>query len=307
MKTIMKRTFTYSITAEDAGADVGSYLRKLGYSRHVLVHLKKTQNGILVNGQWAYVRTLLKEGDFLSVYLAPEDSSPNILPVSMPLTIVYEDEDILIIHKEADTPIHPSLNNYDNTLANGIAYYYQQQGETFVYRCINRLDRDTTGLLIIAKHMLSAAVLSQMMLDRQIHRTYRAVVIGIPPEEGTIDAPIARKEGSAMERQIDFHRGERAVTHFRRIAAVGSDTGDSYSLVELQLDTGRTHQIRVHMKYLGYPLIGDYLYNPDYRKIKRQALHSYRLEFEHPVTRQMLSFTDDIPEDMKRILTAPPY
>jgi 23S rRNA pseudouridine1911/1915/1917 synthase len=297
----MKRTFTYTITSQEAGTEVGNYLRSLGYSRHILVYLKKTENGILVNGEWAYVRTVLREGDILSVYLAPEESSPNIVPVSMPLSIVYEDEDILVINKPADTPIHPSQNNYDNTLANGIAFYYQQKGDTFVYRCINRLDRDTTGLLIIAKHMLSAAILSQMMLDRQIHRTYRAVAAGIAPKEGTIDAPIGRAEGSAIERTVDFLSGERAVTHYRRVYTETSADGESYSLMELCLDTGRTHQIRVHMKYLGYPLLGDYLYHPDYRVIKRQALHSYRLEFTHPITRQPLSFTEDIPDDMKAI------
>ena len=197
-----------------------------------------------------------------------------------------------MINKPADMPVHPSAGNYENTLANGIAWYFAEKGEDFVYRCINRLDRDTTGALILAKNPLSAAILSVQMKKRQILRTYLALVDGLLPDAGTINAPIARMEGSVITREVNFETGESAITHYERLAA-----GKEYSLAELHLETGRTHQIRVHMKYIGHPLPGDYLYNPDYRRINRQPLHSYQLEFTHPITGKVMLFTAPLPID----------
>ena len=286
----MNRVLIYEIAAEHTGMKIGDFLRKTGYSRHVIIHLKKTENGILLNGEWAYVGQSLKEGDHLEIHIIEEESSEQIVPSELPLDIVYEDEDLLIINKPADMPIHPSINNYDNTLANAFMWYYQQKGETFVYRCINRLDRDTTGLLIVAKNMLSGGILSDMSKKREIHREYLAIAEGEVPQEGVIDAPIARKEESVIERCVDFERGDRAVTHYWRL-----DYRNGYSLVRLKLETGRTHQIRVHMKYLGHPLTGDYLYNPDYRILDHQALHSWKLAFWHPVTGAQMQFKADPP------------
>lgn len=286
----MNRVLIYEIAAEHTGMKIGDFLRKTGYSRHVIIHLKKTENGILLNGEWAYVGQSLKEGDHLEIHIIEEESSEQIVPSELPLDIVYEDEDLLIINKPADMPIHPSINNYDNTLANALMWYYQQKGETFVYRCINRLDRDTTGLLIVAKNMLSGGILSDMSKKREIHREYLAIAEGEVPQEGVIDAPIARKEESVIERCVDFERGDRAVTHYWRL-----DYRNGYSLVRLKLETGRTHQIRVHMKYLGHPLTGDYLYNPDYRLLNHQALHSWKLAFRHPVTGAQMQFKADPP------------
>ena len=286
----MNRVLTYEITAEQAGTKIGDFLRTAGYSRHVIIHLKKTENGILLNGEWAYVGQFLKEGDHLEIRIIEFESSEQIVPTELPLDIVYEDEDLLIINKPADMPIHPSINNYDNTLANALMWYYQQKGETFVYRCINRLDRDTTGLLIVAKNMLSGGILSDMSKKREIHREYLAIAEGEVPQEGVIDAPIARKEESVIERCVDFEKGDRAVTHYWRL-----DYRNGYSLVRLKLETGRTHQIRVHMKYLGHPLTGDYLYNPDYRILDHQALHSWKLAFRHPITGAQMQFKADPP------------
>lgn len=286
----MNRVLIYEIAAEHTGMKIGDFLRKTGYSRHVIIHLKKTENGILLNGEWAYVGQSLKEGDHLEIHIIEEESSEQIVSSELPLDIVYEDEDLLIINKPADMPIHPSINNYDNTLANALMWYYQQKGETFVYRCINRLDRDTTGLLIVAKNMLSGGILSDMSKKREIHREYLAIAEGEVPQEGVIDAPIARKEESVIERCVDFERGDRAVTHYWRL-----DYRNGYSLVRLKLETGRTHQIRVHMKYLGHPLTGDYLYNPDYRILNHQALHSWKLAFRHPVTGAQMQFKADPP------------
>ncbi|MBC8571832.1 RluA family pseudouridine synthase [Jingyaoa shaoxingensis] len=286
----MNRVLTYEITAEQAGTKIGDFLRRAGYSRHVIIHLKKTENGILLNGEWAYVGQFLKEGDHLEIRIIESESSEQIVPAELPLDIVYEDEDLLIINKPADMPIHPSINNYNNTLANALMWYYQQKGETFVYRCINRLDRDTTGLLIVAKNMLSGGSLSDMSKKREIQREYLAIAEGEVPQEGVIDAPIARKEESVIERCVDFEKGDRAVTHYWRL-----DYRNGYSLVRLKLETGRTHQIRVHMKYIGYPLTGDYLYNPDYRILDHQALHSWKLAFRHPVTGAQMQFKADPP------------
>ena len=293
----MNRIFEYTITDENLPCTVGDFLKQKGFSRQIIIQLKKTSQGILVNNQWAYVRTPLRTNDILTLRLLEEAPSENIVPVSLPLDIIYEDEDILLINKPADMPVHPSINNYDNTLANGIAHYYKMQGETFVFRCINRLDRDTTGLLIIAKNALSASILSNQMKKREIHRTYLAVVSGNPKKDtDTITAPIARKENSAIERCVDFINGERAVTNYQVVASK-----EDYSLLKLSLETGRTHQIRVHAKYMGNPLLGDYLYNPDFSRIQRVALHSYSLSFIHPLTEKTMDFSIPLPEDMANL------
>ena len=305
----MQRTLTYEVTEEYDGMEILAFLRQKGFSRNILSSMKKSgqtishnneqnhDHSILQNGERGYGHSILKKGDTLTVHIPETESDEKIIPVKMELDILYEDEDILVINKEANVPVHPSIGNYENTLANGVAYYFAQKGQDFVYRCINRLDRDTTGSLILAKNPYSAAVLSTQMKRREIRRTYLAIVEGIPPKSGTIDAPVGRVDGSAITRQVDYEHGERAVTHFTRLAVVEKELSQSYSLIELHLETGRTHQIRVHMKHLGYPLPGDYLYHPDYRIIGRQPLHSYQLEFVHPVTEKPMLFTAPVPLD----------
>ena len=292
----MERIFEYQITAAEEGRKIGDFLREKGYSRQLLRQLKETEDGLLRNGQPTFMTIALKNGDQIRVRLLEKaEGSEAIMPAPLPFEIVYEDEDLLVINKPADMPIHPSFQNHGNTLADALTWHYQQQGKEFVYRCINRLDRDTTGLLIVARHQLSASILSDMVRKREIHREYLAIVEGIPPEKGTISAPIGRKEGSAILREVNFETGEPAQTHFTRL-----ETRNGLSLVSLKLETGRTHQIRVHMGYIGCPLIGDYLYYPDHTRIGRQALHSYRLSFLHPITGKALSFTAPLPEDMER-------
>lgn len=294
----MDRTLNYTILLGDDGQTVGEYLRHHGYSQPILIHLKKTQEGILLNGVWCYVNTVMHTGDILTVRIQDHDGSAGIPATeisneSFMSMVTYEDEDILVINKPAGLPVHPSLGHYEDTLANYCAWHYDNQ---LVFRCVNRLDRDTSGLVLIAKNMLSAAGLSLQQQARQIHRTYLAVVEGIIPESGTIDLPIARKEDSIIERCVDTLQGEHAITHYQRLSTVSLDDC-KYSLVQIQLETGRTHQIRVHMKAIGHPLPGDFLYNPNYKHIKRQALHSYRLEFTHPISGKALSFTQNIPTD----------
>ena len=294
----MNRILTYHITEQDASQTIEQYLKGKGYSSQCIKELKKMPESILLNGKWEYMRTLLKSEDTLVVHVQEETSSEKIPPVEMPLDIVYEDEDIMVINKPADMPIHPSLNHYYNSLANGLAWYFEKQDKPFIFRCVNRLDRDTSGLTIIAKHMLSGGILSSMVANREIHREYRTIVRGkVTPAEGTIDAPIARVSDSIIERCVDFEKGERAVTHYRTV-----DYANDHSLLSIHLETGRTHQIRVHMKHIGFPLVGDYLYNPDMEHIKRQALHSYRLQFTHPITGKSMDFVAPLPSDMKSVL-----
>lgn len=292
----MERILTYLIERErPAHLTVRSYLMQLGYSSQNLIQLKKDERCILVNGTPCYLKQPLNDGDVLTVHIIEETSSEKIPPVELPLDIVYEDEDLMVINKPAGMPIHPSMNNYTNSLANGLAWYFEKQEKPFIFRCINRLDRDTSGLTIVAKHMVSAGILSSMVSRREIHREYLAIAKGIvTPSEGTIDAPLARKEGSILEREVNFEHGERAITHYKVL-----ETQNGHSLLSLHLETGRTHQIRVHMKYLGYPLIGDYLYYPDMTLIGRQALHSHRLVFNHPMTGEQMEFVAALPQDMR--------
>ena len=292
----MTRTLEYKITEDSPSMKIGDFLKKEGFSRQCIIALKKQENGILLNGIWSYVNTTLSVGDTLTLTLTEEDSSAKIPPIDLPLHILYEDEDILVLNKPADMPIHPSLNNYENTLANAVAYYYDQKNIPFVFRCINRLDRDTTGVTMLAKNPFSAGILSEMVRNREIHREYLAIAHGIFDEkEGTIDAPIGRKDGSTIEREINFKTGEKAVTHY---SVLKENTDFNCSQIKLWLETGRTHQIRVHMKHLGHPLLGDFLYNPDMTYIKRQALHSYSLSFNHPITKKPMHFTAPVPSDM---------
>ncbi len=294
----MIRDFRYELTAEAADKTITQYLHQMGYSHHIITSLKRTPAGICLNGSRAYVSQRIRPGDILTIHLEEPESSRGIVPAPVPFDILYEDMDLLIVNKPADTPIHPSPGNFNNTLANGIACYFARQNIPYVYRCINRLDRDTTGLLILAKHGISGAILSNQMMKRRIIRTYRALAEGITPSEGTIDAPIARKEGSVIERCINYEAGERAVTHYRRLdkGQIGSGSEKIlYSRLELKLETGRTHQIRVHMQSIGHPLLGDTLYHPEnHAGFSHQALHSYSLKFTHPITGAPMYFS--VPE-----------
>ena len=322
----MPRIIKYTTEQIQGEPKISRFLKTNGYSERNLVNLRKDPESICLNGEYVYMNQKIKAGDDLRVCIREQENSGQIVPVCLPISIIYEDEDLMIINKPAGMPIHPSLNNHDNSLGNALAWLFQERSEPFVYRCINRLDRDTSGLTIIAKHMLSASILGHMVQKKAdaggIHREYLAIVDGRLDEKvGTISAPIARKESSCLERMVDFDHGDRAVTHYR----VVEEYTDA-SLVSLVLETGRTHQIRVHMKYLGHPLLGDFLYHPAYAAnqidrvgestalsecdMKRQALHAYKLSFTHPITGEMVNVTAPLPEDMSRWLaergTLPP-
>lgn len=302
----MKRILTYLITESDSDQRIYDFLCHHGYSRHIRTWLKQHPGSVRLNGEEALFYFPLKNGDLLEISLEEEHPSENIVPVDLPIHIIYEDEDLMVIDKPADMPVHPSIGNYENTLANAAAWYFHRQDIPFVFRCINRLDRDTTGLLILAKHMLSGAILSDQMKKRAIHRTYLAITEGKTDPAGTIDSPIGRTDQSLILRQVDQENGDSACTHYLQKCwhpkTFYPETlpvpQDGLSLVQLQLETGRTHQIRVHMTSIGHPLIGDTLYNPETALMNRQALHSYRLAFTHPVTGVSLEFTSPLPEDM---------
>lgn len=297
----MNRTISYSVEDAEQGLSIKKYLQLRDYSTRSLIAIKQNPEGLSVNGTPVYINHILKPGDTLTVQIRETEISEKIEPVQHPLDIIYEDDDLLVVNKPAGMPIHPSMNNYGNSLANALAYYFTTQNEAFVFRCINRLDKDTSGLTVVAKHHVSAGILSAMVASKsasQFTREYRAIVRGnVTPVSGFVDAPIARKEGSVLEREVNYEKGESAVTHYQLLKNT-----NGYSLLSLHLETGRTHQIRVHMKYLGFPLIGDHLYNPDMEAISRQALHAYRLAFTHPITREPMEFTAPLPEDMRRAL-----
>lgn len=291
----MKTTFTYTITPADAGKKISQFLSEQGYSSRLRLHLRTTPDRIFIGEISVFSNRVLEDGDVLRVELIEKKGSEAIIPVPMKLDILFEDEHLMVINKPAGMPVHPSQGNYGNTLANGIAAYMKEKGVDFVFRAVNRLDRDTSGLLIIAKHMLSSGILSDQVKDHTIHREYAAFVCGKTDKNGTINAPIARKDGSTIERVVDPERGKSAVTHYQTLA-YNEETDLSY--IRLRLETGRTHQIRVHMKHIGHPLPGDFLYHPDYRYIERQALHSVYLRFTHPITKEWMEFHAPLPDDM---------
>lgn len=301
---IKERIIHYRIPNSYEGHKISEFLRNQRISTKSIIRLKSDVENVLLNDEPGFINRILKKDDRLTLCVKELESSKKIPPVDLPLSIIYEDEDILIVNKPANMPIHPSMNNYENTLGNAVAYYYMKKGEPFLYRCINRLDRDTTGLTILVKHYLSCGILYDEMESREIKRTYYAIVenrtVFDAPyahrllQTGTIDLPLGRRPDSAIERMVDIKNGDKAITHYRVLA-----TNDGLSLLELQLDTGRTHQIRVHMQAIGHPLIGDFLYNPKDTHMKRQALHAGKLSFRHPITKEILSFTAPVPQDMQ--------
>ena len=296
MPDYMNRVFQYHITTEDHDKTISSFLMERGYSSQNLKDLKKQPGSILLNDEWVYMNRSVQAGDELRVIVQEAGSSEHIPPVEISLDIVWEDEDILIVNKPGHMPVHPSQNHHEDTLANGVAYYYASMGQEYVFRCMNRLDRETSGLVLLAKHMVSGAMLSRMVMRHEIDKEYVAYVEGRIPQEGCIDRPIGRVPGSTIERRVDELHGERAVTHYRRLAY---DPDRDYSTVLCHLETGRTHQIRVHMASIGHPLLGDGIYNPENHQTVRQALHCRRIRFRHPITGAIIDVSGEMPADLR--------
>lgn len=276
------RKLSYTITTEENNKTVGEIIRKhFDISSHLLAYLKNNQ-GIYLGDELVTVRKAVREGDTLTLIIR-DIKSPNIVAVNLPLDIVYEDEDILVVDKPQNMPVHPSINNYTNTLGNAVMYYYRHLD--FTFRPVNRLDRDTTGLVVIAKNRYSADIISRQMKDGTFKKEYMAIVEGIfDKKEGEINAPIKRESESVIRRCVSPD-GKTALTKYK----VVEEYGDK-SLVKIRLMTGRTHQIRVHFSHIGHPLCYDYLYGRE-EKGKTFNLRCSRVEFVHPFTGRKVVFS----------------
>ena len=283
----MQRVLEYIIEENYNGKNIKTYLTyRARVSSELLKKLKTYDDGITVNGQHQNVNYMLSTGDKLRIIMR-EGASEGIVPTKQEFEIVFEDEDIMIVNKPPHLPTHPSIGNYENTLANGLMYYFMQKGEERVFRAVNRLDRDTSGLMCIAKNSYSHHILSEQIKSGELRREYMALVMGNLAESGTVDAPIARCSEGIIKREVS-PKGQSAITHYEPIKQFGKTT-----LVKLRLETGRTHQIRVHMSHIGYPLVGDWLYGEELPEVGRYVLHSSYIELVHPVTEEWLSFANE--------------
>ena len=292
----------YKISAEENGKTVKDILRYgVGLSLAFTKQLKFLDNGIMLNGERVTVRKIVHEGDLL--FLATEDIQKDgvLTPTPLPLDIVYEDEYIVLPNKSADMPTHPSHNHRGDTLADALAYKYQEEGLPFVFRAISRLDRNTSGILLIAKDRISASRLSQAMKDGNITKKYIAILNGeLDADEGTIDTYIKREAESIIFRKVcGFNEGgDRAITKYTVLARK-----NGYSLVLASPITGRTHQLRVHFAHIGAPILGDDMYGEASPLINRHALHALSLSFEHPRTQESLTVCAPPCEDMSKLIS----
>ena len=271
--------------------DVARSLLSLSSTR--LKKAKRVPGGVRVNGQDVFVTHVVRAGDEVSILIEQEGAvSPGVVPTPGGVDVVYEDEYLLVLNKPANMPVHPSAGHYDDSLANRCAARFGG-----VFRPVNRLDAGTSGLMVAARDAHVHALLCRALHTGDFERRYLAVAEGAFAEkQGVVDAPIARVEGSAIKRCVSPD-GQRAVTHYRVLR-----NNSRFSLVELTLETGRTHQIRVHMAHLGHPLAGDFLYGTeDKALISRAALHAFHLRLTHPITGQTLEFERELPEDMRAL------
>ncbi len=292
------RYLTLPVTPDLAGREVDFLLRRtLGLSGTVLRRVKWLEDGITLDGARVTVRARVREGQTLSVRLTVPERTSGVVPADGPLDIVYEDGDMVVLNKAPGVLVHPGHGHFDDTLGNFLLHHYDQTGDESDFHPVHRLDKGTSGLLVVAKHPHAQERLKNQLHTGDFRRVYLAVCDGCPePSEGAIDAPIGMTEGSLVARTVRPD-GLPARTRYKVL-----DSGPR-SLVELELDTGRTHQIRVHMAYLGCPLTGDFLYGTEDKSlIARPALHSCRLELAHPVTGERLAFASPLPDDMKKLL-----
>ena len=277
-----------------------------------LQHKLIVEKHIFLNDVFVDTRSTVSENDVITVNLDFEEESENIVPTKMELDIVYEDEAFLILNKPAGIAVHPSVLHFEDTLSNGVKYYFESMGLKRKIRPVNRLDLNTSGLIIFAKNEYIQECLIQQMASNTFKKEYIAIAIGhFKKPKGTINLPIARKENSIIERCVSVHGGQTAITDYEVIQEIEINS-ECFSVVKCYLQTGRTHQIRVHMSAIGHPLFGDTLYGSSYNTnqsvskknlsstkiIGRQALHSSKVSFIHPITNKILEFTSDLPFDM---------
>ena len=238
----------------------------------------------------------LKIGNLISIVLDFEEEYDNIVPLKNNLNIIYEDNYLLVVNKPSNMPVHPSCNHFEDSLSNIVKYYFDCIGLKRKIRIVNRLDKDTSGIVIFAKNEYIQEALIQQMKNNTFKKEYLAILNGILEKNSdTISAPIARKENSIIERCVNFETGDIAITHYDLIKTINN----KYSLVHFVLETGRTHQIRVHSAYIGHPILGDTLYGSSSNLINRQALHAQKVSFIHPITEKIMILEAPLPEDMR--------
>ena len=295
----MSRRLELAITSELAGIKTDTLLRKrLGLSGTVIRRIKWLEDGILADGVRVHTDYRPEAGQVLSVRLSDPHRNSGVVPTPGPLDIVYEDEDVIVLNKAPGVSVHPGPGHFDDTLGNFLVDYYEKTGQEADFHPVHRLDRGTSGLLVSAKHPYAQEALKNQLHTERFRRVYLAVCEGVPaPPAGVIDAPLGPKPGSLMEQEVRPD-GKPARTRYEVLEA-----RNGRALLRLELDTGRTHQIRVHMAHTGHPLTGDFLYGTEDRAlIPRPALHSARLSFLQPVTGERLEFSVPLPEDMARLL-----
>lgn len=265
-------------------------------SDRLIAKLKNTSQ-IYINSKPVYINYIFSIGDILSVNLDFNEDSENIVPTKMKLDILYEDESMLILNKPAGIPVHPSMEHYNDSLSNGVKYYFNQISLKRKIRPVNRLDRNTSGIVIFAKNQYVQECLIKQMKTDNFKKEYLALVNGsLSKKEQIISAPISRKENSIIERCVNTN-GNEAITIVELLKNF-----DNYSLIKCILKTGRTHQIRVHMQFINHSILGDTLYGIPSNLINRQALHAYRVSFTHPITKENITIIAELPEDMKRLI-----
>ena len=292
------RRLELAITPELAGVKVDTLLKRhMGLSGTVVRRIKWLDDGILVDGVRVNTRFCPEAGQVLSARLSDPQRSSGIVPAPGQLDIVYEDEDLIVLNKAPGVPVHPGPGHFDDTLGNFLVNYYEKTGQEADFHPVHRLDRGTTGLIVAAKHPHAQEALKHQLHTENFRRLYLAVCEGLPdPIHGTIDAPLGPRPGSLVE-QMARPDGKPARTRYGVLRHWGAR-----SLVSLELETGRTHQIRVHMAHIGHPLTGDFLYGAeDQNLIGRPALHSGYLSFLHPLTGEKLQFSVPLPDDMARL------
>ena len=288
----MTSEHTYTHLVIQGGASIGSILRtELGMSRQVLVRLKRSGE-VLRNGEPAYLKAQASAGDVLWITLR-EEKTPTVEPEDIPLDIAFEDDYLTVVNKPPGLVVHPTKGYLKGTLAHALAFHSQAQGHPQVFRPVHRLDRDTSGLIVIAKNPHVQAVLTSQQHSGEWEKYYLAVVSGeLALPEGSISAPIARV-GNGSRARVVAPEGRFALTTWQRLELL-----PGASLVKARLLTGRTHQIRVHFAHIGHPLIGDDVYGEPSSLIARQALHASEIIFTHPATRERMCVTAPLPEDM---------
>ena len=266
-----------------------------------LLHKLIIAKHVMLNKTIVDTRSLVTIGDVIHVNLDFEEESDNIISTEMKLNIIFEDDALLILNKPAGIAVHPSVLHYKDSLSNGVKFYFESIGLKRKIRPVNRLDLNTSGLIIFAKNEYVQECLIQQMNKHVFEKEYIAIVLGkFDDKTGTIDLPIARKENSIIERCISSN-GQEAITDYEVLKELNIKS-TFFSVVKCKLKTGRTHQIRIHMSSIGHPLLGDTMYGVASDLINRQALHSYKISFIHPILHKKLEFVCDLPDDMKQII-----